>query len=65
MFTISHHADGKMFFRLNIVENTHDMLYEAPNFKITARGNADKIYKAVKDLQLPQKLVEVLDVIYA
>jgi hypothetical protein len=41
------------------------MLYETPSFKITAKGNADSVYKTIKDLQLPQKLVEVLDVIYA
>ena len=64
MFTISH-SDGKMFFRLRIDGNTQDVIYEASGFRITAKGNADKIYKAVKDLQLPQKLVEVLDVIYA
>ncbi len=64
MITISH-SDEKMFFRLSTNGNTHDMLYETPSFKITAKGSADSVYKTVKDLQLPQKLVEVLDVIYA
>ena len=64
MITISH-SDEKMFFRLSINGSTHDMLYEAPSLKITAKGSAASVYKTLKDLQLPQKLVEVLDVIYA
>ena len=64
MITIGH-SDKNMFFRLSINGNTHDVLYESLNLKITAKGSADSVYKTIKDLQLPQKLVEVLDVIYA
>ena len=64
MITISHSDEGR-HFRLSIDENTHDVMYEAPRFKITAKGSADTVYRTIKGLPLPKELAEVLEMIYA